>query len=87
LVEQIVISAYQNGARLVDVFYGDERVTLARFQYAPPRFVCRSERLVLQAALDYAERGDAVLQLAGADPDLLKGQEPALIHTYNLARS
>jgi len=87
LVEQIVISAYQNGARLVDVFYGDERVILARFQYAPRDSFAEVSDWFYKAALDYAERGDAVLQLAGIDPDLLKGQDPALIQTYSLARS
>ncbi len=87
LVEQVVISAYQNDARLVDVFYGDERVTLARFQYAPRDSFAEVTDWFYKAALDYAERGDAVLQLAGTDPDLLKGQDPALVQTYNLARS
>jgi aminopeptidase len=87
LVEQLVISAYQSGARLVDVFYGDERVTLARFQYAPRDSFTEVSDWFYKAALDYAERGDAVLQLAGTDPDLLKGQDPALVHTYNLVRS
>ena len=87
LVEQLVISAYQNGARLVDVFYGDERVTLARFQYAPRDSFAEVSDGFYKVALEYAERGDAVLSIAGADPDLLKGQDPALVQTYNLARS
>ena len=87
LVEQLVISAYQNGARLVDVFYSDERVTLARFQYAPRDSFTEVSDGFYKAALEYAERGDAVLQLAGTNPDLLKGQNPALVQTYNLARS
>jgi aminopeptidase len=87
LVEQLVISAYQNGARLVDVLYGDERVTLARFQHAPRDSFTEVADWFYKAALDYAEHGDAVLQLAGTDPDLLKGQDPALLQAYNLARS
>ena len=87
LVEQLVISAYQNGARLVDVFYSDERVTLARFQYAPRDSFTEVSDGFYKTALEYAERGDAVLQLAGTNPDLLKGQNPALVQTYNLARS
>jgi len=87
LVEQLVISAYQKGARLVDVVYGDERVTLARFQYAPRDSFAEVSDTFYKTALEYAERGDAVLQLAGTDPDLLKGQDPTLVQTYNLARS
>ena len=87
LVEELVISAYQNGARLVDVVYGDERVTLARFQYAPRDSFAEVSDTFYKTALEYAERGDAVLQLAGTDPDLLKGQDPTLVQTYNLARS
>jgi aminopeptidase len=87
LVEQLVISAYQNGARLVDVAYSDERVTLARFQYAPRDSFGEVSDTFNKAALEYAERGDAVLSIAGTDPDLLKGQDPTLVQTYNLARS
>ena len=87
LVEQLTISAYENGARLVDVFYNDERLTLARFQYAPRDSFDEVSHWYYDAALDFAEHGDAVLQLAGNDPDLLKGQDSALIHTYNMARS
>jgi aminopeptidase len=87
LVEQLVISAYQNGARLVDVFYGDERVTLARFQYAPRDSFSEVAEWYYKAALESAERGDAVLQIAGADPGLLKDQDPGLVQTYTLARS
>lgn len=87
LVEQLTICAYQMGARLVDVFYTDERVTLARFQLAPRDSFAEYPDGFAKAALDYAEHGDAVLRIAGTDPDLLKGQDPALVHTYNLARS
>jgi len=35
LVRQIAACAYRAGARYVDVIWGDEALTLARFQYAP----------------------------------------------------
>jgi aminopeptidase len=87
LVEQVTISAYQAGARLVDVFYDDERVTLARFQHAPRDSFAEYPDWFPKAALDYAEHGDAVLRIAGTNPDLLKDQDPELVQTYSLARS
>jgi len=87
LVRQAAMCAYQNGARLVDVFYGDEQLLLTRFQYAPRDSFEEEIRWPWNEAFQYAQNGDAVLQIVGTDPDLLKGQDPALVQAYNLARS
>jgi aminopeptidase len=87
LVRQVARCAYQNGARLVDAFYGDEQLLLTRFQDAPRDSLGDEIPWPWDVAYQYAQRGDAVLQIAGTDPDLLKGQDPALVQAYNLSRS
>ncbi|CAG0936846.1 aminopeptidase [Thermoflexales bacterium] len=87
LVRQVATSAYQHGARLVEVFYVDEQLLLTRFQHAPRDSFDDEILWPWNVAFQYAQQGDAVLQLAGTDPDLLKGQDPALVQAYTLARS
>jgi aminopeptidase len=87
LVRQIAICAYQNGAHFIEVFYDDEQLLLTRFQYAPRDSLGDDIPWPWNMAYHYARQGDAVLQLYGPDPDLLKGQDPVLVQAYNLARS
>ncbi len=87
LVQQVAPCAYQQGARLVDVFYEDERLLLTRFQHAPHDSLGDEITWPWDAAYQYARRGDAVLRIIADDPDLLKGQDPKLMQAYNLARS
>ncbi len=87
LVQQVARYAYQHGARLVDAFYIDEQLLLTRFQAAPRDSLGDEIPWPWDVAYQYAQHGDAVLQLLGGDPDLLKKQEPALVQAYNLARS
>ena len=77
--------AYQQGARLVEVFYVDEQLLLTRFQHAPRDSLgdVSPWRWPWDVAYQYAQQGDAVLSISGTDPDLLKGQDPALVQAYN----
>jgi aminopeptidase len=79
LVRKVVASAYRAGARLVDVLWEDDLVTLARFQYAPRDSFEEFPTWVAPAMLDYGSHADARLAIHAEDPDLLKGQDPALI--------
>jgi aminopeptidase len=87
LVRHVAACAYQQGARLVEAFYVDEQLLLTRFQLAPRDSLGDEVRWPWDVAYQYSQQGDAVLQLAGFDPDLLKGQDPALVQAYNVARS
>ncbi|MBN2172033.1 MAG: aminopeptidase [Candidatus Krumholzibacteriota bacterium] len=79
LTRLVVDKAYQAGARLVEVLWGDEQTTLSRYLHAPRD----SFDEIPTAAPDYllkgSERGDAVLSIYAADPDLLKDQDPGLV--------
>ncbi len=79
LVRMIVERAYQAGARLVDVLWTDDALTLARFRYAPRDSFEEFPTWQAQALNEAAEAGDGVLAITGGDPDLLKDQDPDLV--------
>jgi aminopeptidase len=86
VVHKVTESAYRAGARLVDVLYGDENLTLARFEHAPRDSF--EEFPVWRANLieEYAANGDAILSIYAENPDLLKDQDRSLVSlTYNTA--
>ncbi len=87
LARLVTISAYQAGARLVDVIWGDEQIELIRFQHAPRDSFEESSSWLPSALLEYAQRGDALISIRGDDPDLLKGQDPTLIGLARKAAS
>lgn len=79
LVRQIAVSAYQAGARLVDVLWHDDALTLARFNHAPRDSFEEYPTWRAEALTQAAERGDAAISISAADPDLLKDQDPDLV--------
>jgi len=82
LVHAIAVSAYREGARLVDVMWGDEEMERIRFRHAPRDSFNEFPRWRVSGPLDYAERGDAILSISAVNPDLLAGQPPELVSTY-----
>jgi len=85
LVHQVAAYAYQNGARLVDALYYDDTLILTRFQHGSRESFDEVSPWRSRASLEHAQQGDAVLSIAGQDPDLLKGQDPELIKRNTLA--
>jgi aminopeptidase len=79
LVRAIVRSAYSAGARYVHVFWDDEAVTLARFQHAPRDSFGEFPAWRVQAQADLIDAGAALISVASGNPDLLRGQDEALI--------
>jgi len=82
LVHYIAEAAYKAGARLVDVFWGDEKMELIRFANAPRDSFAEFPRWKATGPLDYAEKGDAILTISATDPYLLSGQDPELVNVY-----
>jgi aminopeptidase len=87
LARLIAISAYQAGARLVDVIWEDEQLELIRFQNAPRDSFEEASSWLPNALLEYAQRGDALISIRGNDPDLLNNQDPNLIASARKAAS
>jgi len=79
LVRLVAKSAYKAGARLVDVLWADDQLTLTRFQYAPRDSFEEFPTWQTEGMLAYAQKGDAFLTILATDPDLLKDQDPDLI--------
>ncbi len=82
LVRALTKSAYQAGARLVDVMWGDEQTELLRFQYAPRDSFEEVSQWKTNGPFEAVKRGDAVISLSGINPDLLKDQDPDLVSIY-----
>ena len=82
LVRYVAEAAYKAGARLVDIFWGDEQMELIRFAHAPRDSFAEFPKWKLAIPLEYAERGDAILTISATDPHLLSGQDPELVNTY-----
>jgi aminopeptidase len=85
LIRHVVAQAYQAGARFVDVAWDDEQLLLTRFAHAPRDSFDEISRWPVDAATEYARHGDALLVVHAPDPDLLAGQDPALISTLRQA--
>ncbi len=79
LVRQIAIKAYQAGAPYVDVIWADDQLKLIRFQHAQPESFEIFPQWLADALLTAVKRGDALLNISGLNPDLLKGQNPDLM--------
>ncbi len=79
LARRMTVEAYKAGARLVELLWVDEIAGLARFQHAPRDSFDEVPTAVADALNKGSERGDAVLSIAAADPDLLKDQDSGLV--------
>lgn len=79
LVRRVTEAAYKAGARLVDVVWADDALTLLRFQHAPRDSFEEYPDWHVAALMDIAGRHDATLSVMATDPDLLKGQDPDLV--------
>ena len=84
LVRIIAKKAYQMGARLVDVVWGDEQLRLIRLTYAPKRSLKEYPKWRIDSRLDIAQAGDANLNIVSPNPDLLKDVDPSLILKFQL---
>jgi len=79
LVRKIARTAYQAGARLVDIMWDDAESQLIRFQHAPRDSFGEYPTWRTRALLEYAAKADAIVSIYGDDPDLLTGQDPKLV--------
>jgi aminopeptidase len=85
LVREVARSAYQAGARLVDVWWGDDQVLLNRFRHAPRDSFDAFPEWRTRAEAELIDQGAALISVTSNDPDLLAGQPPELISAYQRA--
>ncbi len=87
LVRRITEHAYKAGALLVTTFYGDDETTLARYQYAQDASFDHAAKWMADGVAAAFGGGAARLAIAGANPALLAGQDPAKVSRANIAGS
>lgn len=87
LVRFITKHAYMAGAGIVSAFYSDEETTLARYQHAPDASFDKASGWLYEGMAKAYESGAARLAIAGDNPMLLSGQDPAKVARANKANS
>ncbi|MBC7149338.1 MAG: aminopeptidase [Rhizobium sp.] len=87
LVRLITRHAYMAGAGIVTTFYADEETTLARYAHAPDQSFDRASGWLYDGMAKAFEGGAARLAIAGDNPMLLAGQDPAKVARANKANS
>lgn len=82
LVRLIVAQAYQAGARLVDVMWDDDQLKPIRLQHASQESIKEFSTWRVDAGIEAAKAGDALLWIYAEDPDLLQEQKPELVAAF-----
>lgn len=79
LVREIAKAAYSAGAKYVDAIFADEEMLRIRAQHAPKDSFGEYSTWQIQGILNMIENGDALLSIAGSNPDLLGGLDPDVV--------
>jgi len=79
LVREVAKAAYGVGAKYVEVLWGDEEMLRLRAQYAPRDSFDEYPTHTIDAIMNMVNNGDALLSIAGANPDLLGGLDPEVV--------
>lgn len=87
LVRKITEQAYKAGAYLVTTLYGDDETTLARYKYAPDAAFDFTAQWMADGIAQAFRSNAARLGITGANPALLKDQDPSKISRANIAGS
>ncbi|GEO83728.1 MULTISPECIES: aminopeptidase [Alphaproteobacteria] len=87
LVRLITKHAYKAGAGIVTTFYADEETTLARYAHAPDASFDQAPGWLYDGMANAFEKGAARLAIAGDNPMMLAGQDPAKVARANKANS
>jgi aminopeptidase len=87
LVRRITEHAYKAGALLVTTFYSDDPCVLARYQYGPDGSFDYAPVWLQEGIATAFKSGAARLAIAGSNPALLGGQDPAKVARANVALS
>ena len=86
-VRRITEHAYKAGAKAVTTLYADDETVLARYQYAPDSSFDSTPKWLADGIAAAYGSGAARLGIAGANPALLKDQDPAKVSRANVAAS
>ena len=87
LVRRITDHAYRAGALLVTTLYADDPCVLSRFAHAPDASFDYAPVWLQDAIATAFRNGAARMAIAGTNPALLGGQDPAKVARVNVAFS
>lgn len=87
LVRAVAQSAYQAGARLVDVLWSDEQLSLIRVKTAPRDSFEEVATWMHTTSQSYLEAGDPLISISATTPSLMAGQDPVILSTLTRAVS
>jgi len=82
LARLVVREAYAAGASFVDVRWDDDDVQLARFELAPDGTFEQISRWRVDAEIETAEAGGAVIAIRATNPNLLGNVDPERVATH-----
>ncbi len=85
LARAVAVSAYNAGARLVDIVWVDEEMTHTHLRNAPEDALEEIPNWMSNAALEFVENGDALLSISSRNPDLLADIEPERVSKFQTA--
>ena len=86
-IRKVVEQAYKAGAYAVTVLYQDDAATLSRYQHAPDAAFDTTPKWLADGIAEAYRSGAARLGITGANPALLKDQDPGKISRANIAAS
>ena len=86
-IRKVVEQAYKAGAYAVTVLYQDDAANLARYQNAPEAAFDFTPKWLADGIAEAYRSGAARLGITGANPALLKDQDPGRISRANIAAS
>jgi aminopeptidase len=87
LVRRITDHAYRAGALLVTTLFSDDPCVLSRFAHAPDASFDYAPVWLQDAIANAFRNGAARMAIAGTNPSLLAGQDPAKVARVNVAAS
>src|SRR4051794_8367214 len=87
LVRRIVEHAYRAGAGLVTPIMADEEIALARYRFGPDASFDRAPGWLYDGVAKAFTANTARLAIAGDNPMLLAGQDPAKVARANKANA
>ena len=85
LARTVVTSAYNAGARLVDIVWVDEEITHTHLKNASEAALEEIPNWMSNAAMEFVDNGDALLSISSRNPDLLSDIEPERVSKFQTA--
>jgi len=79
LVREVAKAAYKNGARYVDVVWGDEEMLKTRVQMAPRESFDEFSEWQVKAVMDLFEQDGASLTIRSNNPNLMDGEDSEIV--------